>query len=95
MLPQAERYFPWGTPERKLYELLSFGPATGGQIVRKLRIRRPSEIVMRIRRGLAGSGVTVKARLIDDPAGVDAWEFRLGVVDGTAGTHDGQARPRQ
>jgi len=79
MIPRAEKYFRWGTQARRLYDLLACGPATGDQIVRQTRIIGYPKKIGEIRRKIAGTGVTVKARPINGRR--NRWEYRLAVED--------------
>lgn len=63
--PIASRYFRWGTQSRKLYDRLTWGPVTGSEIVRELKIHQYHKKISEIRSRIAGTGVTVKARPIN------------------------------
>lgn len=78
MIPTASDYFRWGTQSRRLYDRLSCGPATAGEIVRDLHIYGYNRIVSTIRRRLCGTGVTVKARPVNGRR--NHWEYRLATV---------------
>ena len=75
MIPKASEYFRWGTQARRLYDRLSCGPATAAEIVRELHIYGYSKIVAEIRKRIAGTGVTVKARPVNGRRNL--WEYRL------------------
>jgi hypothetical protein len=79
MTPEASRYFRWGTQARRLYDRLTCGPATAAEIVRELHIYQYSKKISEIRRAIAGTGVTVKARPVNGRRNL--WEYRLGVVN--------------
>lgn len=79
MTPEASRYFRWGTQSRRLYERLTCGPATAAEIVRELHIYQYQKKIGEIRRAIAGTGVTVKARPVNGRRNL--WEYRLGVVN--------------
>ena len=75
MIPKASEHFRWGTQARRLYDRLSCGPATAAEIVRELHIYGYSKIVAEIRKRIAGTGVTVKARPVNGRRNL--WEYRL------------------
>lgn len=75
MIPAASRYFRHGTQVRRLYDLLSYGPVTGTEIVRELKIHNYQKKISEIRTRIAGTGVTVKARPINGRK--NRWEYRL------------------
>jgi len=77
MIPEASNYFRWGTQSRKLYERLTYGPATSAEISRKMKIHHCHKKIAEIRERIAGTGVTVKARPINGRQ--NAWEYRLAV----------------
>lgn len=78
MIPEASRYFRWGTQTRRIYDRLACGPITSEEIVRDLHVYSYHKKISEIRRALAGTGVTVKAR---PTAGCrKPWEYRLGVT---------------
>lgn len=65
MLPKASQHFPWGTRERRVYDLLACGPQTGIRIARMMRIRSVKKVVAEIRRRIDGTGVTIKTRPVN------------------------------
>jgi len=77
MIPPAHKYFSYGTQARRIYDLLACGPATGDQIVRQTHIPGYQKKIGEIRRRIAGTGVTVKARPINGRR--NRWEYRLAV----------------
>lgn len=79
MIPEACRYFRWGTQKRKLYDRLACGPVTAAEIVRDLRIYNYHQVIFGVRRALFGTGVTVKGSPINGKK--NHWEFRLGTVN--------------
>lgn len=78
MIPPAAQYFPWGTQQRRIYDLLACGPATGEQIVRQTKVLGFQKQIALIRKRLEGTGVTVKASPVNGRR--NRWEYRLGVV---------------
>lgn len=79
MIPQASKYFSWGTQPRRVYDLLCCGPATGDQIVKQTGILKYQQVIGLIRKRLTRTGVTVKARPINGRR--NRWEYRLGLVN--------------
>lgn len=79
MIPPASQYFKWGTQARRVYDLLACGPATGDQIVRQTKIIGFQKQIAIIRKRLAGTGVTVKARPVNWRR--RQYEYRLGVLE--------------
>jgi hypothetical protein len=75
MLPEARKYFKWGTQSRRIYDLLSCGPATGDQIATETRIYNYQKIIAEIKERLAGSGVTVKSWPLNGKR--TRWAYRL------------------
>jgi len=78
MLPAPHRIARWGTQARRVYDLLYCGPATGDQIVRQTHVHQYGKKIAQIRRRLAGTGVTVKARPLNGRR--SRWEYRLGLT---------------
>ena len=79
MIPQAHKYFRYGTQARRLYDRLVCGPATAPEIVRELHIYSYHKKISEIRRAIAGTGVTVKARPVNGRRNL--WEYRLGLIN--------------
>jgi hypothetical protein len=79
MAEPGHKYFRYGTQARRIYDLLSYGPATGDQIVRQTGILNYHKIIGEIRKRLDGSGVTVKASPRVNGRR-NLWEYRLGFV---------------
>ena len=77
MIPEASKHFKWGTQSRKLYDRLACGPVTSTEIGR-MKIHHLDKHITKIRERIAGTGVTVKVRHIDDGRR-RIREFRLGV----------------
>jgi hypothetical protein len=77
MTPEASRYFRWGTQARRLYDRLTCGPATAAEIVRELHIYQYQKKIGEIRKAIAGTGVTVKARPVNHRRNL--FEYRLAV----------------
>lgn len=75
MLPDASEHFRWGTQARRLYDRMSCGPVTARDIVSGLGIFGYAKVLGEIRRRLAGTGVTVKARPVNGRR--NFWEYRL------------------
>ena len=76
-MPVASEYFRWGTQSRKLYERLTYGPVTSSEISR-MKIHQVDKQMDKIKKRIAGTGVTVKVRPIND--GCRRYrEFRLGL----------------
>jgi hypothetical protein len=78
MTPEAHKLFRWGTQKRRLYDRLICGPATASEIVKDLHIYQYQKKIGEVRRGLVGTGVTVKATPINGKKNL--WEYRLGLV---------------
>lgn len=79
MIPEASRYFRWGTQSRRLYDRLVCGPVTSSEISR-MKIYQVDKHMATIRKRIAGTGVTVKVRQLCDGRRRTR-EFRLGVED--------------
>ena len=79
--PEASRHFRWGTQTRRLYDRLTYGPATAAEIVRELHIYQYQKKISEIRQAIDGTGVTVKARPVNGRKNL--WEYRLGVQEET------------
>lgn len=65
MIPDASKYFHWGTQARKLYDRLACGPVTSTEIGR-MKIHQVDKKIGEIKERIAGTGVTVKVRKIND-----------------------------
>ncbi len=78
-LPQASKFFRWGTQARRIYDLLACGPATGDQIVAQTHIINYQKQISQIRERLAGTGVTVKSFPINGKR--THWAYRIGLVN--------------
>jgi hypothetical protein len=79
MLPEAQRFFTFGTQARRIYDLLACGPATGDQIARQTKITGYQKQIALIRKRISSTGVTVKARPLNGRR--NRWEYRLGVTE--------------
>lgn len=70
--------FAWNTQNHRLYERLALGPICNMDIVRELGILCYGKRICQIRKALAGTGVTVKARRANYRGTLV--EYRLGVL---------------
>ncbi|MBN1545725.1 MAG: hypothetical protein JW902_03605 [Syntrophaceae bacterium] len=77
MIPEASRFFKWGTQSRRLYDRLVCGPVTRSEISR-MKIHQVDKHLATIKERIAGTGVTVKVRQICEGRRRSR-EFRLGV----------------
>lgn len=69
--------FQWGTQPHRFYERLTYGPIHNVEIPKELGILQYSKIISKVRKALAGTGVTVKTRPVNQRGNLV--EYRLGM----------------